>query len=192
MKGLDRSAGLAMAILALGLAGPVGAQESLDAGKTGAQLFASDCALCHKSPQGLAKSGGLFGLSGFLKQHYTASQETANVVAKYLESFGNAPSAPAKRTGPTKHTAKGDEKANPEARKPDEKKSDVAKSGQGKSRKPGDAKTPESKFDDVKPAESKSSEPKSSEVKPAEPKPAEAKSSEPKPEAKPDKPEKSD
>ena len=125
MKGLDRSAGLAMAILALGLAGPVGAQESLDAGKTGAQLFASDCALCHKSPQGLAKSGGLFGLSGFLKQHYTASQETANVVAKYLESFGNAPSAPAKRAGPTKRTAKGDEKA-----KPDEKKPDVDKTNQ--------------------------------------------------------------
>ena len=192
MMGVNRGIGLVMAILALGLAGPAGAQESLDAGKTGAQLFASDCALCHKSPQSLAKSGGLFGLSGFLKQHYTASQETANVVAKYLESFGNVPSVPAKRAGPTKRTAKGDEKANPDEKKPDEKKSDVAKSGQGKSRKPGDAKTPESKFDEVKPAESKSSEPKSSEVKPAEPKPAEAKSSEPKPEAKPDKPEKSD
>lgn len=172
--GINRSTGLAMAILALGLAGPVGAQESLDAGKTGAQLFASDCALCHKSPQSLAKSGGLFGLSGFLKQHYTASQETANVVAKYLESFGNAPSAPAKRAGPTKRTAKGDEKA-----KPDEKK-------------PG--------LDKTKSAEPKSAEPKSSEAKPAESKPAEAKpaeaQSEPKPEAKPetkpDKPEKSD
>jgi hypothetical protein len=174
MMGINRSTGLAMAILALGLAGPVGAQESLDAGKTGAQLFASDCALCHKSPQSLAKSGGLFGLSGFLKQHYTASQETANVVAKYLESFGNAPSAPAKRAGPTKRTAKGDEKA-----KPDEKK-------------PG--------LDKTKSAEPKSAEPKSSEAKPAESKPAEAKpaeaQSEPKPEAKPetkpDKPEKSD
>src|SRR6185437_3466214 len=84
MMGVNRGTGLAMAILALGLAGPVAAQESLDAGKTGPQLFASDCALCHKSPQSFAKSGGLFGLSGFLKQHYTASQETANVVAKYL------------------------------------------------------------------------------------------------------------
>ena len=204
--GVNRGIGLVMAILALGLAGPAGAQESLDAGKTGAQLFASDCALCHKSPQSLAKSGGLFGLSGFLKQHYTASQETANVVAKYLESFGNVPSVPAKRAGPTKRTAKGDDKSKP----------DMPKPGEGKSRKPADAKTSEPKSGKAKPVEPKSNEPKSSETKssetkstrkssetkssetkpaeakPAEPKTSEPKTSEPKPEAKPDKPEKSD
>ena len=124
--GLNRCSALAMAILAFGLAGPAAGQESLDAGKSGPQLFASDCALCHKSPQGLAKSGGIFGLSGFLKQHYTASQETANIIAKYLESLPNG-SEPSKRTGPAKRTAKGDEKAKPEEKK-------------GAS-KPGEAKT---------------------------------------------------
>ena len=174
MTGINRGTGLAMAVLALVLAGPTAAQESLDAGKTGAQLFASDCALCHKSPQGLAKSGGLFGLSGFLKQHYTASQQSANVVAKYLESLPDAP-ASAKRPAATKRAAKGEDKA-----KPDEKKPAVAK--------PGDAKSPE------KPAESKTAEPKADAAKPAEPKADAAPAAKPeeKPEAKPEKPEKSD
>ncbi len=221
MKGLGCGTGLTIAVLVFCPAAPAGAQENLDAGKSGAQLFASDCLICHKSAQSVAKSRGLFGLSGFLREHYTASRESAGVIAAYLDSLGNPP-APAKRTGQTKRTAKGAEKLNPEANKPDEKKPGMAKTGEGKSRKSGDAKTPESKVDDGKRAEpkpsnskssesksseSKSSESKSSEVKPAEPKPAEAKSSEPKSnepkssepksnepklEAKPDKPEKSD
>ncbi len=170
MTGINRGTGLAMAGLALALAGPAAAQESLDAGKTGAQLFASDCALCHKSPQGLAKSGGLFGLSGFLKQHYTASQQSANVVAKYLESLPDAP-ASAKRPAATKRTAKDDDKA-----KPDEKKSGAAKSGEAKST--------------TKPTDSKTAEPKPEDAKPAEPKADAAPAA--KPEDKPEKPEKSD
>ncbi len=39
-----------------------------------AQLFASDCAICHKSPAALSKAGGLFGMESFLRQHYTASR----------------------------------------------------------------------------------------------------------------------
>jgi hypothetical protein len=179
MTGINRGTVLAMAVLALALAGPAAAQESLDAGKSGAQLFASDCALCHKSPQGLAKNGGLFGLSGFLKQHYTASQQSANVVAKYLESLPDAPES-AKRPAATKRTAKGDEKA-----KPDDKKPVAAKPGEAK---PGEAKSPE------KPAESKTAEPKPDAAKPAEPKADAAPAAKPadKPEAKPEKPEKSD
>jgi hypothetical protein len=170
MTGIYRGTGLAMAVLAFVLAGPAAAQESLDAGKTGAQLFASDCALCHKSPRGLAKSGGLFGLSGFLKQHYTASQQSANVVAKYLESLPDAPAA-AKRPAATKRTAKGDDKA-----KPDEKKLGTAKPGEAKST--------------AKPAESKTAEPKPDDAKPAEPKADAAPAA--KPENKPEQPEKSD
>jgi hypothetical protein len=179
MTGINRGTKLAMAVLVLAWVGPVAAQESLDAGKTGAQLFASDCVLCHKSPQGLAKSGGMFGLSGFLKQHYTASQQSANVVAKYLESLPDAP-ASAKRQPAAKHTAKGDEKA-----KTDEKKPGAAKPGETK---PDDAKST------AKPADSKVAEPKADEVKPAEPKPDAAPAAKPedKPEAKPDKPEKPD
>ncbi len=32
------------------LGAPLRAQENLDSGKTPAQLYASDCAVCHKSP----------------------------------------------------------------------------------------------------------------------------------------------
>ena len=158
---------------------PAGAQENLDSGKSGAQLFASNCTLCHKSAQALRKSGGPLGLSGFLREHYTSSRESAAIIATYLESFGTPP-APGKRTGATKRTGKGDEKA-----KDDEKKAEP-KSGETKSVKPD-------KTD--KPPEAKTSGPKTSEPK-SEPKPPDAKASEPKPDAapaaKPDKPEKSD
>ena len=184
MMGFNRGIGLAIAVLALALAAPAGAQENLDSGKTGAQLFASDCATCHKSPAGLSKAGGLFGLSGFLREHYTASRESAATIAAYLESFGPAPG---KRTGATKRSAKGDEKA-----KAGEKKA-KPKSDEEKSEKPG--KT-------AKPVETKTSEPKVIRAddrakvgrrrRPKEPKAKDAKSSAAKPAAKPDKPEKSD
>jgi mono/diheme cytochrome c family protein len=177
MTGINRGTTLGMAVLALALGGSASAQESLDAGKTGAQLFASDCALCHKSPLGLAKSGSVFGLSGFLKQHYTASQQSANVVAKYLESLPDAP-ASAKHPVTAKRTAKGDDKA-----KPDDKKPGAAKPGEIK---PGDAKSP------AKPTDSKTAEPKADEPKPTEPKVEAAPAAKPedKPETKPEKPEK--
>jgi len=181
MTGFNRGFRLAVAVLALALAAPVGAQENLDSGKSGAQLYASDCAICHKSPQGLAKAGGLFGLSGFLQQHYTASRESATVIAKYLESFGNAP-APAKRVGKRKGKSKSDEKA-----KADEKKPETAKPSEAKTNgKPAGSKT----------TEPKNSESKSGDAKPSKPKEAEAKASKPKPAAasaaKPKKPENTD
>ena len=55
----NRGIGLAMGVSVFCFAGAAAAQENLDQGKTPAQLFASDCAICHKSPQGLAKSGGI-------------------------------------------------------------------------------------------------------------------------------------
>ena len=55
----------------LAAAGVASAQENLDAGKSGAQLYQSNCAICHKSAQALDKSGGgLFGLESFLREHY--------------------------------------------------------------------------------------------------------------------------
>lgn len=207
MTGSNRSIGMAIAVLALAVSAPAGAQENLDSGKTGAQLFAANCALCHKSPQALNKSGGLFGLSGFLREHYTSSRETAATIATYLESLSPAPG---KRTGATKRTAKGDEKAKVEGKK------DQAKSGEAKSEKPtkpAEAKTSEPKSSEPKTEpkiepkskpkrESKTSEPKSGETKPVEAKtkdakrsaskPVEAKTSASKPAAKSDKPEKSD
>ena len=158
---------------------PAGAQENLDSGKSGAQLFASNCALCHKSAQALRKSGGVLGLSGFLREHYTSSRESAAIIATYLESLGTPP-APGKRTCATKRTGKGDEKV-----KGDEKKAEP-KSGETKSVKPDKTGKP----DDAKTSGPKTSEPKS------EAKPLDGKTSEPKsdaaPAAKPDKPEKPD
>ena len=68
--------------------------------KQPAALFATDCmgAGCHRSPQGLAKGQGASSLTGFLREHYTNSRESAASLAAYL--LGNPrPVAPA--PGPT-------------------------------------------------------------------------------------------
>jgi hypothetical protein len=73
----------AFAVAALFFAGSAGAQD-YDAGKTGPQLFASDCSACHKGPGGLAKGRDKGALTGFLREHYTSKQETAQLLAAYL------------------------------------------------------------------------------------------------------------
>jgi hypothetical protein len=62
--------------------------QDLDAGKSGPQLYAQDCAACHRSPQGLARnlSGG--SLVSFLRQHYTSSSSSAGAIAAYLQAAG--------------------------------------------------------------------------------------------------------
>ncbi len=54
--------------------------------KQPAALFASDCtgSGCHRGPQGLAKDKSQSGLSGFLREHYTNSRESASALAAYL------------------------------------------------------------------------------------------------------------
>jgi len=183
MMVFDRGIRLAIGAFALCFASATGAQESLDTGKSPAQLFASDCAICHKSPQGLTKSGRLFGLDGFLREHYTASRESAAAIAAYLQAADSAPTAPARGKAAKKGAPKGDDKTKASEKKPDAGKSGDAKSGDAKS---GDTKPAESKPSEPKPSEPKPSEPKSTETKPAETKPAEAKpgdakASEPKP-----------
>jgi hypothetical protein len=148
---------LAICVAALGFASSASAQENLDQGKSAAQLYASDCAICHKVPQAVAKSGGMFGMEGFLRQHYTASRESAAAIANYLKGFGDAPAAPASKKAATKKSSKGDDKKGAE-KKPD-----------GAVTLPGDNKPV-----DAKPAEPKASESKPAETKPAE-KPAEPK-----------------
>lgn len=123
------------------------AQENLESGKSPAQIFASDCSVCHKSPQGLTKSGGLFGLDSFLREHYTSSRETARALAAYLQSFGEA--APAK-PAPKRAAKPSGDKPKPAA-KPGEAKPDAT---------PASAPKPESKPPAEKPPEAKSSEPK--------------------------------
>ena len=135
----------AVSLTALCLAGAAGAQESLDQGKSPAQLFASDCSICHKSPQGLTRGGGILGLESFLRTHYTASKESATAIASYLRAMDTGPAGSSRAT---KRAAKGDDKKKAGARPGEEKGTDT---------KPGP----------------KTAEPKSSETKSAGPKPAE-------------------
>jgi hypothetical protein len=155
MIGLGRSAIVSLGILALASVAPAGAQENLDVGKSPAQLYAADCAICHKSPQGMTKNSGLFGLSNFLREHYTASRESAAAIAAYVESIDRGP-APAAKHPPRKRSAKGDEKGKEKDKpgKPAEAKSDEPKSAAPKAveAKPDAAKAGEAKPVDGKPA----------------------------------------
>jgi hypothetical protein len=161
LKALRHGVRLAIGMLTMCLAGAAGAQESLDQGKSPAQLFASDCAICHKSPQGLARAGGILGLDSFLRAHYTASRETATAIANYLKSMDSGPAGPGRAA---KRTAKGDAKA-------------------GEKTKPGSKPTEDKP--EAKTAEPKSAEPKPTETKPAEILAPEPKSASPASEAKP-------
>jgi hypothetical protein len=94
---------LTVSSLALCVATSAGAQSNLDKGKTGAQLYASTCAGCHKSPQSVTKTTVAFGLESFLREHYAANPESAATLADYLkglekESAGSTRGNGAKRT----------------------------------------------------------------------------------------------
>ena len=78
---------LTVSSLALCVVTSAAAQSSLDKGKTGAQLYASTCAGCHKSPQGVTKTTMVFGLDSFLREHYAASPESAATIAAYLKGL---------------------------------------------------------------------------------------------------------
>lgn len=119
-------------------AGAASAQENLDAGKSGAQLYQSNCAICHKSAQALDKSGGgLFGLESFLREHYTSSRESAAAISAYLNTVGGGPA----QAHPVRKKAGKKKEAKPET-KPD-----------AKDAKPAEAKPEEKKSDEKKPAE---------------------------------------
>jgi hypothetical protein len=161
---------LAIGLSVLSLTGAARAQENLDQGKTPAQLFASNCAICHKSPQGLAKGGGLFGLDSFLREHYTASKESASALAAYIRAMDTGPAAPG-RSG--KRSARGDEKKKPGSkpgeakgteRKPDPKPGEALSS----ERRTSEPRPPSILAPERKPGETKSAPPAAGEAKPAE------------------------
>lgn len=185
--------GVALLMGALVMASAVQAQDSLEHGKTPAQLYASDCAICHKSPLGLSKAGGLFGVQSFLREHYTTSRETAAAIAAYLEAIDRA-AGPAPRGAAPKRGAKSTG-GKPAAKKPERDKPAEVKPQASESKatetKAVEPKASESKASDQGPAEAKSAEPKSAEPKPTELKASEPKPSESKPaeSAKPEKPE---
>jgi hypothetical protein len=168
MMSFSRRMALGAAVVALLFAAGAAAQENLDSGKTPAQLYASDCAICHKSPRGLSQGGGILGLQNFLREHYTASREAAAAIAAYVAAMNRgapAPEAGAKRVG-----------------KPKEK----AKAGEAKSASPkSEPKGSEPAQPQAKPAEGKPADAAPAEPKAAEQKPVEAKADAGKPAAKP-------
>jgi hypothetical protein len=166
LKGLRRGILLGAAIVTLCAVGGARAQESLDRGKSATQLFASDCSACHKSPQALAKAGGLFGLDSFLRTHYTASRESATTIANYLKSLDTGRASPARAS---KRSAKGD--GTPQ---PGDRKKPGAKPGEAK----GVSKSSESKPPEARPSDILAPEPKSTASKPAVPSAGEAKPAE--------------
>ncbi len=78
------------------------AQINLDQGKTAAQLYAADCASCHKSPQSVSNTKWFFGLESFLSQHYTSSHQSAAILAAYLKTQ-EKPRADSQRGRVAKH-----------------------------------------------------------------------------------------
>jgi hypothetical protein len=70
------------------------AQTNIDQGKSPAEIFANDCATCHKSARGLANGRGSSGLASFLVEHYTASKDQAAALAAYVMGAGGGEAAP--------------------------------------------------------------------------------------------------
>jgi mono/diheme cytochrome c family protein len=69
--------------------------ENLDAGKSGAKLFAESCATCHRSARGLAKGRFRLTLYLFLQKHYASGSDSASALTSYLQSVDTpAASAP--------------------------------------------------------------------------------------------------
>ena len=95
---------LAIGSMALCVVSSAGAQENLDKNKTGAQLYASNCAACHKSSQSVTKTTGGLGLESFLREHYPATPEAAATIAAYLKGLGKR-SAGSPHVRAAKHTS---------------------------------------------------------------------------------------
>ena len=84
------------------------AQTNIDQGKTPAQIFANDCAACHKAARGLANGKSSFALTEFLREHYTTSRDQAAALAAYVLGAGGGqrPAAAAEETKPQNRPAR--------------------------------------------------------------------------------------
>jgi hypothetical protein len=103
------------------------AQTNIDQGKSPAELFAGDCATCHKSARGLANGRGSSALAGFLVEHYTASRDQAAALAAYVLGAGGGQAAPATQSRASKPTPDKPERASVEEPKPSARTRDRAK-----------------------------------------------------------------
>ena len=107
--------------IVLALSGAALAQEDLEQGKSAAQLFVSDCGICHKSAQALVKDG--YPTEAFLRVHYTSSREMAASLFAYLRGVARADAATAgpKRAKPKANAKEGEGKPERKAGKPEPK-----------------------------------------------------------------------
>jgi hypothetical protein len=144
MLGFRRGIAPVIAVLALCAGAPAAAQENLDQGKSAAQLFASDCAVCHKTTNGLAKGAGILGLKAFLREHYTASVESAAALAAYVNATDKGSPA-AKRKDAGKRKPNSEAKADTADKKADSKIEKKPRSGKATATTSGDAKATETK-----------------------------------------------
>src|SRR5260370_25047629 len=80
---------LALGAIAVLIGGAANAQN-FDQGKSGARLFADNCATCHRSAGGLAKGRFSLTLFLFLQKHYTSDSGSAWALTSYLESVDSA------------------------------------------------------------------------------------------------------
>jgi hypothetical protein len=162
---------LAVGVSAACLVSSAAAQETLGRNKSPAQTFASDCAVCHKSPQGLARSaGGLFGVEGFLREHYTSSKQSAAALATYLRAQDSRPAG-----SRAKRAAKGDQPKPNEQKKAAPKPAEGQGADKGAERKPtagGDAKPSDGRPPDIMAPERRAVEPRPNPPAAGEAKPA--------------------
>jgi hypothetical protein len=115
------------------------AQVNIDQGKSPADIFANDCAACHKSTRGLANGQNSLALSSFLREHYTASKDQANALAAYVLANGGG-------SGPSQKPVTASEP---------------------KSSEPKGTRSSESRASEAKPSETKPSESRAAGAKPA-------------------------
>ena len=118
------------------------AQTNIDQGKSPAEIFANDCATCHKSARGLANGRGSSGLASFLVEHYTASKDQAAALAAYVMGAGGGEAAPAARgpkpaSAPDRNRASAEPEAPPTRTpgKPDQARR-LPQGGQDRNRRP--------------------------------------------------------
>jgi hypothetical protein len=97
------------------------AQTNIDQGKSPAEIFANDCATCHKSARGLAHGRGSSGLASFLVEHYTASKDQAAALAAYVMGAGGGEAAPARGPKPGATPDRNRASAEPPPSRPAEK-----------------------------------------------------------------------
>lgn len=60
--------------------------QNLDEGKTGADLFRTNCSGCHGSPHGLMRNASANEIQTFMLQHYTVDGRSARDLTNYLVS----------------------------------------------------------------------------------------------------------